>query len=114
MALADSMRGILTRKLDELAQTIEGELKAECPKRSGEAARSIHIENQGEFARFVGGTNDHLFFADEGNNQTKTFILPKGKPLGANALRFTDGSIHASARTYEGKHFVKEVADRHR
>ena len=110
MGLVESVEATIVKKLDEVSQQIEGELKAACPKRSGEAANSIHIQHEGQYARFVGGTNSHLYFADEGNNQRLGTIYP----VRAKALRFTDGTFHASASTYEGKHFVKEVADRHR
>ena len=110
MSLVEKVRAICREEMLELARTIEGELKTECPKRSGEAARSIHIEEMDEYHTFVGGTNDHLFFADQGNNQRLRTILP----VRAKALRFEDGTFHASASTYEGKHFVREVADRHR
>lgn len=110
MSLVERVLAISKEHMHELATTIEGELKAECPKRSGEAARSIHTEDVSEFSVFVGGTNDHLFFADQGNNQRVRTILP----VRAKALRFEDGTFHASASTYNGKHFVKKVADRHR
>ena len=110
MSIVSSVRSAIIAELDRVSQQIEGELKAECPKRSGEAAASIHIEETGELSRFVGGTNAHLYFADEGNNQRLGTIYP----VRAKALRFTDGSFHASASTYEGKHFVRAVADRHR
>lgn len=115
MSLVEKVKVICAEKVEELADTIEGELKAECPVATGEAKRAIHIEGLTPTRYRIGGKNLHLFFADQGNNQRLRIIYPKGKGNGgANALRFTDGSIHGSARTYEGKHFVKEVADRHR
>ena len=36
------------------------------------------------------------------------------RPVRARALRFNDGTFHAKANTYEGKHFVEKVAARHR
>lgn len=109
MSLFETVKVAITDELDRVSELIEGELKAECPVRSGEARNSIHIEPTGEFERFVGGTNLHLYFADEGNNQSRGTIYP----VRAKALRFTDGTFHASASTYEGKHFVKAVASRH-
>lgn len=110
MALVETVMAIAREQMQEIANTINGELKAECPKRSGRAAGSIHIEQTGETSYRIGGTDDHLFFADQGNNQSRRIIYP----VSARALKFTDGSFHGSASTYEGKHFVKKVADRHR
>ena len=115
MALVEIVETICREQMQDLAQTIEGELKAECPKRSGQAAASIKIEQTSETSYRIGSNDDHLFFADQGNNQSKRIIYPKGKAHGgANVLVFTDGSFHGSARTYEGKHFVRDVANRHR
>ena len=121
MSLVEKVRAITLEQMRELAQTIEGELKAECPVKSGEARRSIHIEEIDDTHIFVGGTNEHLFFADQGNKQKYSYFggrrnpnAPNYQRRGSRVLKFSDGSIHTYARTYEGKHFVKEVADRHR
>ena len=111
MGLRSQIDNAITKELDRVSRQIEGELKAACPQgATGQAKASIHIEEQGEFARFVGGTHLHLYFADEGNNQRMRTIYP----VRAKALKFTDGSFHANASTYEGKHFVREVANKHR
>lgn len=110
MGITQIVEDAIKKELDRVSMQIEGELKAECPSRTGEARGSIHIEETGQFERFVGGTNLHLYFADEGNNQSTRTIYP----VRAKALRFADGSFHAKASTYEGKHFVRAVADRHR
>lgn len=110
MSLVEKVRVICKEQMMELAQTIEGELKAECPVRSGEAKASIHIEEIDEEHIFIGGENEHLFFADQGNNQSVRTI----RPVRARALHFSDGTFHSKASTYKGKHFVKKVADRHR
>lgn len=110
MSLVEKVFAISKEHMHELAATIEGELKAECPVRSGEAQGAIGIEEIDEKHIFVGGENTHLFFADQGNNQRLRTILP----VRAKALRFEDGTFHASASTYSGKHFVKAVANRHR
>ena len=99
--------------LDELANTIEGEMKdiVGGHSRSGAALGAIHIEKYGEHGAFVGGTGGdgtlHLFFLDEGNgNRT---IYPRRK----KALKYSDGSLHGSSRPYKGIHFVAEIASRH-
>lgn len=110
MAITETVKVAYVDELDRVSNVILGELKAECPKRSGAAAGSVNIENVGEFARSIGSSHPHFFFADQGNNQTRSVIYPVRK----KALKFTDGSVHGSASTYNGKHFVKAVADRHR
>lgn len=110
MALVEKVKAITRGHMETLAKTIEKELKTECPVRSGEAKRSIHIEEVDDTHIRIGGNNDHLFFSDQGNNQRLRTITP----VRARALRFEDGTFHASASTYSGKHFVKKVADRHR
>lgn len=110
MSLVEKVKAMTRGHMETLAKTIEGELKAECPIRSGEARRSIRIQTVDDTHIRIGGTNDHLFFADQGNNQRLRTI----KPVRARALRFEDGTFHASASTYSGKHFVKAVANRHR
>lgn len=110
MALVETVKAIARAQVRELAGTINGELKAECPKRTGRAAGAIHIEQTGDTSYRIGGTDDHLFFADQGNNQSRSVIYPVRRKV----LKFTDGSFHHSASTYEGKHFVEEVANRHR
>lgn len=121
MSLVEKVRVICKEQMRELAETIEGELKAECPVRSGEAKTSIHIEEIDDEHVFVGGKNEHLFFADQGNAQKYRRFggkanrrAPNYAGSGSTVLVFNDGSVHPYASTYKGKHFVKEVADRHR
>lgn len=100
-------------KINEVASTIEGEMKGIVGghSRSGKALGAIHIESTGEFSKFVGGTGGegtlHLFFLDEGNGGK--MIYPKR----ARALHYSDGSYHGSSRPYAGIHFVAEIAARH-
>ena len=121
MSVTEKVLEITKIRMNELARTIESELKAECPVRSGEARRSIGIEEIDETHIFVGGQNEHLFFADQGNRQKYSYfggkrnlLAPNYQGGGSRVLKFSDGSIHTYAHTYEGKHFVKDVADRHR
>lgn len=110
MSLVEIVNNVCISELDRVASVIDGELKSECPKRSGRAAGSIGISAPSAVTRRIGGTDLHLFFADQGNNQRLGVI----RPVRAQALRFDDGSFHARSRTYEGSHFVREVANRHR
>lgn len=115
MSLVQIVNNVCESEMDRLAQTIRYELKSACPKRTGEAASAIGIEGGGTASRRIGGTNDHLFFADQGNNQSKSRIYP----INAKALPISGGNgqwiaFRAHASTYEGSHFVEEVANRHR
>lgn len=101
------------KTLDEVASTIEGEMKGIVGghTRSGLALGAIHTEATGSMSRFVGGTGGegtlHLYFLNDGNGGK--IIRPKG-PW---ALHFSDGSYHMSARPYAGIHFVEAIAARH-
>lgn len=101
-------------KLDEVAQEIEGEMKGIVGghSRSGMAVGAIHIEDTGEFSRFVGGTGGegtmHLYYLNEGNGGGRIY------PRTAKALWLSDYGIwRGSVRTYEGIHFVEKIAARH-
>lgn len=84
--------------------------------RSGEALASIHVEAPSKYARFIGGTNLHLYFLDEGNG---TGGIPKhGKPrapmpltYGYKGLRPVGYAMHVN--NYKGIHFVEWIASRH-
>lgn len=110
MSVLEKVQAIAREQMLGIANTINGELKAECPVQSGEAQASIHVEKTGDTSYRIGAANLHLFFADQGNNQSRAIIYPVKK----KALKFTDGSLHGSARTYEGSHFVEKVADKYR
>ena len=100
-------------KLDEVAKTIEGEMKGIVGghKRSGLAVGAIHIEETGEFSRFVGGTGgpgtQHLYWLNNGNGPGR--IYPHGQALWVRPY----GILRASVNSYEGIHFVEEIAARH-
>lgn len=100
-------------KIEEVANTIEGEMKGIVGghSRSGKALGAIHIEDTGEFSKFVGGTGGegtlHLYFLNDGNGGN--MIYPKR----ARALHYSDGTFHGSSRPYQGIHFVEKIAARH-
>ena len=117
MSIVETVRRACLRELEEVANTIQGEMKGVVGShsRSGLAVGAIHIEGMSESSKFVGGTDgtgkgvtgtDHLAMLNDGNGGE--IIKPKGR-----ALRFRDGSLHGSARPYAGIHFVEEIAGRH-
>ena len=94
-------------KVDEVAQEIVGG-----HSRSGLAVGAIHIENTGEFSRFVGGNRGegtlHLYYLNEGNGHGRIY------PVSAKALYLKDYGIwRGSVNTYEGIDFVGQIAARH-
>lgn len=130
MSLVEKVKTICIEQMDELASTIEGELKAECPKRTGRAAASIHIEELGEYRRRIGAKANfsdysdggvHLYYADQGNGGSGKTIKST-RPT--DRLGRKPGKLHimngmhtmyvSSVSGYEGTHFIKAVADRHR
>ena len=117
------------KKIEEVAETIEGELKAEAGKGAGHAkgryatglaVGAIHIESTGEFSKFVGGTDgtgtgktgtDHLAMLNGGNGGGQ--IYPKHSRL----LHLQSPGLDAWAKSvssYEGTNFVHKVAMRHK
>lgn len=128
MSLVKIVEDICREQVQEIAETIEGELKAECPTASGMAQASIHIEDFGEFTKRIGAYasfppdgNDggtHLYYADQGNSGSGPLIFSKrpvdrlGRPPGKLALK--DGSYRSNVSSYGGKHFIADVANRHR
>lgn len=108
MSLVEIVHASVVQQMGDIAGVIEGELKGACPVRSGEARDAIHQEQVSEFVIRIGGINDHLYFADQGNGHRIIY------PVKAKALHFSDGSFHNRANPYPGKHFVRAVANRHR
>lgn len=124
MSVEALVRGAIELQMTDLAQRVESDLiGAVSPhSRSGLAVSAIHIEKRGIDNYFIGGTDgtgkgktgtDHLAMLDEGNGTQ--IIYPKGRANGgANALKFTDGSLHGRAKPYRGIHFVAKVASKYR
>lgn len=118
MSLVEKVKVICSDQMRELAETIEGELKAECPVgKTGQARASIHIEQLGVTRYRIGGNNEHLYYSDQGSGATKKYIAfePKGGVNPRLRPHNKDGIVRSQGRkAIEGLHFVKEVADRHR
>lgn len=133
MSLVEKVKAICKEQMEELAETIESELKAEAhghraKVKTGMAAASVHIEPNGEFAYRIGAYasfppngNDggtHLYYLDQGNGGSGTVIRSKratdrrGRVPGK--LHLKDGSFRTEVSGYSGTHFISKVADRHR
>lgn len=105
------------KKIQEVAETIEGELKAAVSGgrySTGLAASAVHIENTGEFSRFVGGTGGegtkHMYWLNEGNGGGRIY------PSRSKALHLQSPGLNIwrpSVSSYEGKHYVEKIAARH-
>ena len=109
----DTLQTACENKVTELANTINGEMKAIVGghSRSGMALGAIHIEGGG-LSAFVGGTGGegtlHLHYLDDGNGHGRIY------PKTAKALYVKDyGVCAASVKTYRGIHFTKTIAGRH-
>lgn len=112
----ETLKAACEKELHELANTIEGEMKAIVGghTRSGKALGAIHIE-MGSGSAFVGGTGGegtkHLFWLDEGNGSGR--IYAKGKALGKYPGGIPGIGWRKSVAPYAGIHFVHEIASRH-
>lgn len=118
MSLVEQVKVACSEQMKRLAETIEGELKAECPVgKTGQAVGSIHIEQLGLTRYRIGGKNEHLYYSDQGSGATKKYIAfePKGGINRSLRPHNKDGIVRSQGRkAIEGLHFVREVADRHR
>lgn len=106
-ALVKVLVNACNEELDNIAESIYGEMKGVVGghTRSGQAYSAIHKEVTGEWSRFVGGSHSHLYWLNEGNGTGRIY------PKNAKALYLKDyGISRASVKTYEGIHFVEEIA----
>ena len=120
MKKKEKVRAITEEQMMELARTIQGELISACPSDTGAARGSIKIEKESDTLIFVGAhasfprngddPGTHLYYADQGNGGRGRII----RPTRYKALHLKDGSYRAFVHGYEGTHFIKAVADRHR
>lgn len=114
MSLKAKVEQIIDARTKKIAEQILKELRAECPKQSGRSARSFHIEKNGRNYRVV-STKLSAYYADQGNGGPGREIYPRK----AKALKITNGinrtlGYAKYVHGYDGDHFVKRVADRHR
>lgn len=116
MSLVEKVGIAINEQFDIIAQHVRYDLKKACPKRTGEAASAITIQKQSPDVIFVGGSNLHLYYADQGNRPNSGGRIV---PTRAKALFITNGkgqriAFRASVSPYEGKHFVRDVANKYR
>lgn len=114
MSLVERLETVTKEKLEEVANEIEAEMKAIVAKRSS-TGRESKITNvpEGDMARFVGTTDLGLYYLDQGNGGSGSTIYPRVK----RAMAFDwKGQywVRKQVSGYDGIHFVREVADRHR
>ena len=123
----ETLKAACAIEIEELADTIDGEMKAAVAphKRSGAALGAIRIYNTGEYSRFVGGMGGsegvkHLGWLDDGNGGHGAIIRPKHR--GKNGRRPMLGKYPGGipgigwrpyVHGYDGIHFVHEIASRH-
>lgn len=142
--ITDIVTGITNRRVKEIAEQMRDEMREIVSEhsRSGKAYDSIEIHynnpnsGRGDFGNgaegslrggfmtyvFIGSHEKSAYYLDQGNNQHGGLIYPHGKALVFQGYGRYAGKgngrngeyILPSVRAYEGIHFVKEVADRHR
>lgn len=113
MSLVEKVPVIVNKQMQELADRICAEYKAEVSSRimhksTGEAVGSIRVEKLSDTSYRIGAANTHLYFFEEGNG-TRTI-----RPVRAKALHYTDGSFHTSSTPYPGRHCNETVAKKYR
>lgn len=141
MSLANLLNRVMQKVADDSnrimiadAEILVKELKEECPKRTGDTARSMRILGQEEgmtagiSAGFitkikVGSTLKSAYWADQGNNAGDGVIVPtRKKALAFHGWGSYAGGGHSkdgkyvlpSVSAYEGDHYVTRVANKHR
>lgn len=132
MGLLSKIAKIINRSMDNTAERILDELREACPKKTGATAASFRIMDSN--SSYIAGVNvtdrivvasDELtaYWADHGNYDSGWIIQAKhpttrsrsGVPM---LGKYPDGipgyGWRASVQAYEGTHFVRKVANRHR
>ena len=129
--LIDAVNKIASRFMRSEAEKILADLKAACPKKTGDTAETFCIMDEqypdavgiASASVFVGSTDRRAYWADEGNGIPGTKIYPRhtrtdgtGKPpmLGEYPSGIPSYGWRPYVHAYEGKHFVREVARKYR
>lgn len=119
----ETLKVACKKELEELADTIEKEMKdavaegagkAKGKYATGAAVAAVHIE-MGEMSAFVGGTGGdgtlHMLFLDQGNGGER--IYAKGKALGKYPGGIPGIGWRKSVAPYAGTGYVHKIASRH-
>lgn len=117
--LTEAVYTAIDNQSKKIADKIFWEVRRECPKKSGRTARSFEVMKiNGNYV--VGSYKVTAYYAENGNGTGR--IYPRRK----KALKLTNGInrvltdengkpvIRASVSTYEGAHFLRDIASRHR
>lgn len=134
--ITDIVTGITNRRVKELAYEIKSELEDKCEEHycTGAAARSFKVSfngaggggafEAGASGSFRGGfltsvsiysNEPSAYYLDQGNGGPGRRIVSHGYPRRSLHLTHIGDDVYAkSVRGYDGIHYVKEVADRHR
>jgi len=126
MSIVETVRRACLRELEEVATTIEGEMKGivGSHSRSGLAVGAIHIEGMSESSKFVGGTGGegtlHMYYLNEGNGgrgavirSTRKFDRRGARPGKLYLANGRPPMYATQVHGYKGIHFVEEIAGRH-
>lgn len=123
--LVERVNTIAEKSVKELADQIAKEMREilRSHMKTGNALASIKVHNDGGGRLFIGGyagdgENMGLLYLDQGNGGSGTMIFPNKAPT----LRFQGykgryrGKWYSpyAVHGYDGIHFVKQVADKHR
>lgn len=119
MGLVETVKAVAIEELDRVAKVIEGELKAECPKKTGRTAGSISTQAVDEHTRRIGSSLLTMYYSAYGNGGSGRVITStravdrRGNPPGK--LKLSDGSYRTMVHGYKPpRNFVRDVANRHR
>lgn len=120
--MADFMRVLdasCKEQLDKLAKQVQRELKAAvlAYKPTTKRADTIFIEETAPHKRFVGTEDRGLYFLDQGSAPVEGKHMAFKPPNDWVVTTPLDkrGKVHITRRRgFNGIHFVRQVADRHR
>lgn len=113
----ERLNNVVEEKLDELAKTVQREMRDIVEDYSDTGRENkITITKQAEHARFVGAIDLGLFYLDQGNGGSNRLIYPRRKNGTMVWVDNATGQFFARkvVHGYNGIHFVRRVADRHR
>lgn len=114
MSLVAHAERIIETESRRIADKILWEVRAACPKQSGRSARSFRVEKRGRGYAVV-SSKLSAYYADQGNGGSGRIIYPTR----ARALKITNGvnrtlGYARFVHGYDGAHYIREVANRHR